>query len=222
MFSNKLNRHFIGKTKWCSLGWFGVVGKTRLIWCWSPVNAWWRHQMETFSALLAICAQNSPVPCEFRAQKPVTRSFSVFFDLHPNKRLSKQWRGWWLETPSCPIRRYRNGLWIICRVTKLGPVRVLSYIDQTEQDAYLMFGALLDLFMCHICIHIHRWLYGIVWWTSIKNKLYMLKSWNFSSIISYRTLEWPETGNINLRSISSFAEIANPLPLYLSRIIQSR
>ena len=25
-------------------------------------NTWWRHQMETFSALLAICAGNSPVP----------------------------------------------------------------------------------------------------------------------------------------------------------------
>ena len=24
--------------------------------------AWWRHQMETFSALLALCAGNSPVP----------------------------------------------------------------------------------------------------------------------------------------------------------------
>ena len=27
-----------------------------------PINTWWRHQMETFSALLAICAGNSPVP----------------------------------------------------------------------------------------------------------------------------------------------------------------
>ena len=44
-------------------------------------NAWWRHQMETFSALLAICAGNSPVPGEFPAQRPVTRSFDVFFDL---------------------------------------------------------------------------------------------------------------------------------------------
>ena len=26
------------------------------------LNPWWRHQMETFSALLAICAGNSPVP----------------------------------------------------------------------------------------------------------------------------------------------------------------
>ena len=32
---------------------------------------WWRHQMETFSALLVICAGNSPVPGEFPAQRPV-------------------------------------------------------------------------------------------------------------------------------------------------------
>ena len=37
--------------------------------------------METFSALLAICAGNSPVPGEFPAQRPVTRSFDVFLDL---------------------------------------------------------------------------------------------------------------------------------------------
>ena len=44
------------------------------------MNSWWRHQMETFSALLAICAGNSPVPGEFPSQRPVTRSFDVFFD----------------------------------------------------------------------------------------------------------------------------------------------
>ena len=46
--------------------------------------------METFSALLALCAGNSPVTGEFPAQKPVTRIFDVFFDLRLNKRLSKQ------------------------------------------------------------------------------------------------------------------------------------
>ena len=40
--------------------------------------------METFSALLAICAGNSPVPGEYPAQRPVTRSFDVFFDLRLN------------------------------------------------------------------------------------------------------------------------------------------
>ena len=42
---------------------------------------WWRHQMETFSALLAICAGNTLVTGEFPAQRPVTRNFVVFFDL---------------------------------------------------------------------------------------------------------------------------------------------
>ena len=52
------------------------------------ISTWWRHQMETFSVLLALCAGNSPVTGEFPAQRPVTRSFGVFFDLRLNKRLS--------------------------------------------------------------------------------------------------------------------------------------
>ena len=50
--------------------------------------------METFFALLAICVGNSPVPGEFPAQRPVTRSFDVFIDLRLNKQLSKQSWGW--------------------------------------------------------------------------------------------------------------------------------
>ena len=46
--------------------------------------------METFAALLAFCAGKSPVPGEFNAQRPVTRSFDVVFDLRLNKRLSEQ------------------------------------------------------------------------------------------------------------------------------------
>ena len=72
--------------------------------------SWWRHQMETFSALLAICAGSSPVPDEFTAQRPVTRSFDVFFHLRLNKRLSKQSWGWWFETLSHPLWRHRNVL----------------------------------------------------------------------------------------------------------------
>ena len=47
-------------------------------------------------------------PDEFPAQWPVTRSFDVFFDLRPNKRLSKQWWGWLFETPSRPWWRHCN------------------------------------------------------------------------------------------------------------------
>ena len=71
-------------------------------------RTWWRHQMETFSALLAICAGNSPVTGEFLTQRPVTRSFDVFFALCLNKRLNKQSWGWWFETPSCPLWRHCN------------------------------------------------------------------------------------------------------------------
>ena len=46
--------------------------------------------METLIALLAICTGNSPVTVEFPAQRLVTRSIDVFFDLRLNKRLGKQ------------------------------------------------------------------------------------------------------------------------------------
>ena len=59
------------RVHWNTYEWSGV----RFLLC-SPekyedthINiAWWRHQIETFSALLAICAGNSPVPGEFPAQ----------------------------------------------------------------------------------------------------------------------------------------------------------
>ena len=72
-------------------------------------GAWWRHQMETFSAFLALCAGNSPVTGEFPSQRPVTRSFHVFFDLRLNKRLSKQSWGWWFEMPLRSLWRHCNG-----------------------------------------------------------------------------------------------------------------
>ena len=48
-----------------------------------------RHQMETFSPLLALCEENSPVTGDFPSQKPITRSFDVLFDMrldNPNHR----------------------------------------------------------------------------------------------------------------------------------------
>ena len=65
---------------------------------WKAHMTWWRHKMETFAALQAICAGNSPVTGGFPTQRPVTRSFDVFFDLRLNKRLSREAGDW---------RRYR-------------------------------------------------------------------------------------------------------------------
>ena len=94
-----------------SLHWyvFLVTGNVNAIWSYTlSTFSWWRHQMETFSTLLVIYVGNSPVPGEFPAQRPVTRSFAVFFDLRLNKRLSKQSWGWWFETLSCSLWRHRN------------------------------------------------------------------------------------------------------------------
>ena len=76
--------------------------------------------METFSALLAICAGNSPVTGEFPPQRPVTRSFDVFFDLRLNKRLSKQSRRRWFETPSHPLWRHCNDLFFRAELSPRG------------------------------------------------------------------------------------------------------
>ena len=78
----------LGQPVWtiCSM----QCNKCKILFC----PPWWRHQMETFSALLAIDKGNSPVSGEFPAQRPVTRSFNVVFDL----RLNKQ----------CPLWRHCN------------------------------------------------------------------------------------------------------------------
>ena len=69
---------------------------------------WWRHPMETISVLLAICVGNSPVAGEFPTQRPVTRSFGVFFDLRLNRRVSEHSWGWWFETPAYSLWRHCN------------------------------------------------------------------------------------------------------------------
>ena len=64
--------------------------------------AWWRHQMEIFSALLAICTGNSPVTGGFPAQRTVTRNFDV------SSSLICAWiNGWVNNGEAGDLRRYR-------------------------------------------------------------------------------------------------------------------
>ena len=60
-------------------------------------------------------------PGEFPAQRPVTRSFHVLFDLRLNKRLSKQPWGWWFETPSW-------SLWLQCNIQENFKKSIIAYI----------------------------------------------------------------------------------------------
>ena len=83
----------------------------------------WKH----FCVTGHLCRE-SPVTGEFLAQRPVTRSFDVFFDMHLNKPLSKQWWGWWFETLSCPLWRHCNGWVYSARVEVTGTILINTVV----------------------------------------------------------------------------------------------
>ena len=64
----------------------------------------WKH----FRVTGPLCGESG----EFPSQRPVTRSFDVFFYLRLNKQLSKQSWGWWSETPSRSSWRRCNVLFL--------------------------------------------------------------------------------------------------------------
>ena len=72
---------------------------------------------------------------EFPTQRPVTRSFDVFFDLRLNKRLNKQSWGWWFETPSCSLWRHCNDL---SRPDSIGSASIRHRSVMFTSDRYLI------------------------------------------------------------------------------------
>ena len=84
--------------------------------------------METFSALLTLCVGNSPVTGEFPTQRPVTRSFDVFYDLY---------KGWVNDREAGDLRRHRthydvivmcSGLQFLIAISSQGTWYVLGEI----------------------------------------------------------------------------------------------
>ena len=73
-------------------------------------------------------------PGEFPAQRPVTRSFDVFFDLRLNKRLSKQPWVWWFETPSWSLWRQCNGVAWLCADSSPGPLTRWNHCSLHTDD----------------------------------------------------------------------------------------
>ena len=64
----------------------------------------WKHFPCNWPFVWGIHRSSVNIP----SQRPVTRSFDVFFDLRLNKELSKQSRVQWFETPSCSLWRHCN------------------------------------------------------------------------------------------------------------------
>ena len=129
--------------------------------------------METFSALLAICVGKSPVPGEFPTPRPVTRCFDVFFDLRPDKRLSKQWWGWWFETLSRPLWRHCNITLQFCSLCQLMVWQHILYDVWGNARTGIAFGLERQLWRpwpayhpvtCPPCLPIRTLLWGYHWW----------------------------------------------------------
>ena len=109
---------------------------------------WWRHQMETFSAILDLCAGNSPVLGEFATQRPVTRSFEVFLWAKP--RIN----GWINNRYAGDLRRHRAHYDVI--VMSDDQVRNAGLIPEE-----IILGVQIELHICwgtywgpvtHICV----------------------------------------------------------------------
>ena len=120
-----------------------------LLYCSVPVKilvtTWWCHQMETFSALLALCAGNSPVP----VNSPHKGQWCG--DLCLNKRLSKQLWGWWFETPSW-------SLWRQCNENTITVVNTSMYIKSFKFFVIMCHWA---FFIAHTVAITSMWLLKI-------------------------------------------------------------
>ena len=69
--------------------------------------AWWHHEMEIFSVLLALCEGNPPVTGDAKLW--------CFFDLRLHKRFTKQSTRWWFEMPL-------RSLWRHCKANYMGVI----------------------------------------------------------------------------------------------------
>ena len=74
----------------------------------------WKH----FPRYWPFVRGNSPIPGEFPAHRPVTRSFDFLFDLRLHKWLSKQSWGWWFETLSWSLWCHCNADKVIKKIQK--------------------------------------------------------------------------------------------------------
>ena len=158
--------------------------------------------METFSALLAICAGNSPVPGEFRAQRPVTRSFDVFFDLRLNKRLSKQSWGWWFETLSRPLWRHRTD------VQKYQSTWAMSH----NQSYIIIFNALSEDYTKESHHFVVSWcdIYDKLSWNQIYSLHKVNEKWNYNKVI-WRSISITGTSRWHFSYLNS-RRASSPLP----------
>ena len=98
--------------------------------------------MEAFSALLSLCAGNSPATVNSPHRGQWRGTLMFFFDLRRNKRFSKQPWGWWFKTPSWSLWRQCNEQNVLLTLTSM------SLYIYMHIDPYVLY-----ISMC-ICIYV--------------------------------------------------------------------
>ena len=139
---------------------------TILVSAW-PSNTTGRYMMTSsnrnISALLSFRAGNSPATGEFPAQRPVMQSFDVFYDLHLNKRLSKQSWGWWFEMLSWSLWRHHNDImfWLTKLMSPMTPDMwvLFSYISN-DNTMFLLLSSTIG--MCWNERYVYRYLFAAI------------------------------------------------------------
>ena len=83
--------------------------------------------------------RGTPVTGGFPSQRPVTQSFDIFLHLRLNKRLNKQLRRRWFDTPSRSFWRHCN-VYPFCDLFPLShQLRLFSYFEYIPFPVYLFY-----------------------------------------------------------------------------------
>ena len=129
-------------------------------------NAWWRHQMETFSALLAICAGNSPVPVNspHKGQRRGALMFSLIC----------VWINDWVNNREAgDLRRYRDHYYVIV---------MMQYIPEqyiTNDEIFMIFLRELTKTTPQYCpLYVRRWGHSVWNFNWFKQSIYTAQQQN--------------------------------------------
>ena len=120
---------------------------------------------------------------EFPAQRPVTQSFDVFFDLRLNKGLNKQSRGWWFETSSFSLWRHGNVNSIFRHFNALEHMFEQLRCWKFVQKVLLKWCPLTLVFKSAIQVK-HSWRYGKI------NNRYLQRTGNKDKTKQHKTEPW--------------------------------
>ena len=102
---------------------------------------------------------DSPVTGEFPSQRSVTQSFDVFFDLCLNKRLRKQSRRRWFETPSCSLWRHCDEMHFALTATYHDIIQEMVPVRRRHKPSSKKHHFYLKIVLCYQFLYTH---YGLL------------------------------------------------------------